>query len=43
MRTVERVGGFIERHKLWIAVLSMALLPACVENGSKLVSHFFGQ
>ena len=41
MRTVQRVGEVVGRHKFWLLALMMAALPACVEN-SKGGSLLFG-
>jgi hypothetical protein len=45
MRTVNRVGGFVYRYRLLIAVSLMALLPGCFDLGlgSDSLARFFGR
>jgi hypothetical protein len=45
MRTVQRVGEVVGRHKFWIAAFLMAVLSACVEEPKSkgILSAFFGQ
>jgi hypothetical protein len=42
MRTVQRVGEVVGRHKFWIAAFMMAALSACVEDSSKGNSLLLG-
>lgn len=33
MRTAKMVGAFMLRHRMWVLLGLMALLPACFDNG----------
>jgi hypothetical protein len=41
MRTVDQVGSFLARYKVWIIAAGMGLLPGCTPALHRLIPSLF--